>query len=237
MIRAVVFDVWGTLLRTRVFLECIARELCSLLGDDTNSFSSLLSRLLEIHELCKLARRKGSFREDWIVEDATSFVVERLGISAELFRRAIARAVLSVSREELVIDGVPEVLEEISSLGLKIGLLSNVLYWPGSYTRLVLERCDLGRYFEVQLYADEIRCLKPRREAFIKVAQVLGVGVEDMIYVGDSVVEDAVGALMSGARAILLSRDVKDVVNIGNLMYITPHIKFVPSIVRVIMGK
>lgn len=235
MVCAVVFDVWGTLLKTRVFLERIARELCSLLGND--DVDSLLGKLLEVHELCKIARRRGAFREDWIVEDAINFVVERLGISAELLRRAIARAVLSVSCEELIIDGVPEVLEEVSSLGLKVGLLSNVLYWPGSYTRLVLERCGLGRYFEVQLYADEIRCLKPKREAFTKVAQVLGVEVEDMIYVGDSVVEDAVGALLSGARAILLSRDVRDVVNIGNLMYIAPHVKFVPSIVRTIVSK
>lgn len=234
MVRAAVFDVWGTLLRIRAFLKYIAYELCSLLGDDVNS---VFSKLLEVHEQCKAARTRGVFRDEWIVEESINFVVKRLGINAELFRRAVARAVISVPPDELIIEGVPEVLEEVSKFGLKMGLLSNVMYWPGSYTRLIVERCGLGKYFEAQLYADEIRCLKPKKEAFTRIAQALGVEVEDMVYIGDSIIDDAIGAILSGARAILLSRDVREVVNVGNFMFIVPNIRSVPSVLRAIAGK
>lgn len=112
----------------------------------------------------------------------------------EVIRRAAARATLNVG--DLVLPGGAEdALKDAKRRGLKVTVTGNVMFWPGSYTRLLLERVGLMRYIDRTFFADEVGgAFKPLPEMFRKPLEVFGVEPEEALHVGDTYAEDFEGA-------------------------------------------
>lgn len=100
----------------------------------------------------------------------------------------------------------PAALERLSREGFKLGLLSNTFIHASSLERH-LEREGLLRYLPVRMYSYEFSCRKPCRQIFLQAAQRLGVRPERVLYVGDLVVNDALGARRAGMQAALKTTD------------------------------
>ena len=226
-IKAVSLDVWNTLLNLDVFLREIAKQVAELTGGPSKE---LYERLSAAHIEAKNLRRKGMLREN-IVQKTQDLAADYLGISTNDFQRAIAKAVLYVDAEKLVIEGAHKALKELSEAGLKRAVLGNVLFWPGSYTRLLLERTELANYIEVQFYADEAGCQKPQKEFFELILKRFDVSVDQAIHVGDSLYEDFAGAIISGFYAALIQPDVEDIIALGVKAYVIPSIKYLPKLI------
>ncbi len=232
VLRAVSFDIWGTLLNLDKFFEGVAEELAGLTGRDKVKIEEqLYSAYLKAKEM----RREGKFSEGRIVLEALSVVSEATSVEVETIKRAICRCILNVRGEDAKIDGVDEVLEFCSSKGLKIVTLGNVLFWPGWYTRILIEKAGIASRLISQIYADEIGHSKPKKEAFKAAMMAAGVSdPQEMIHVGDSELEDGEGALSSGMRAIIIKEGVEGIgkERRGELeIYYVDSIKRVPEVI------
>jgi putative hydrolase of the HAD superfamily len=93
---------------------------------------------------------------------------------------------------------VKETLEAIKRGGLKLGLLSD---FPPLRK---LEYLGLGGLFDAVLCSEETGRLKPDRGPFQALAQSLGENPERILYVGNSVRYDILGARGAGMKAALI---------------------------------
>lgn len=95
-----------------------------------------------------------------------------------------------------------EALETISGLGYRVGVLTNTsLNEVGVWG--LLSNVGLDKYVDVVVSSCDIGCIKPSSDAFIHVADKLGIGIGSLMHVGDSYLDDVVGAVSVGARGVL----------------------------------
>jgi len=203
LITLVSFDVWNTLIRLDGIFLAISEAVAELAGMEP---TKALAVLRETYNKSKRLRRAGELNETEIVREFQRIYASTLEVPEEIIRRAAARALFEIQHESIVFDDVFDALDSVRQLGVKAAVLGNALFWPGSYTRAVLERAGIARYLEVQLYADELGVSKPDRRAFIRLCSVCKAKPEESLHVGDGVSEDLGGALSAGMKAALLSR-------------------------------
>ena len=193
------FDVWGTILNLDLMLKSFIDSLNELIGGDVSD------------DVMMVRRRIKEFRKDFEIEPGRDFelsqelLAERLNLEIDVIRRAAAKAMLKIN-ESMVMDGVHQVLRFVEDNGLRSVIIGNVMFWPSSYTRLILERFRLAEYFDRQYYSDEVGAYKPMKEIFLKPLSEFRINPDKAVHVGDSFFEDFRGALDAGLHAILISR-------------------------------
>ncbi|MCS7103408.1 MAG: HAD family hydrolase [Candidatus Korarchaeum sp.] len=200
---AATFDVWSTLLNLNTFYELAAKELSSLTGMTTED---CLKWIYESHSIVKEALRKGEVDEGKVIESSTSIAVRmtRPRFSYDEIYSAFARAANRVSDNEIVLEGAKEVIQVLKSKNYKLATVGNVIFWPGYLNRVILDKADLSDYFDVQVYADEVGCLKPNPKIFRIALDKLGSSSASSVHVGDSIGEDLAGAIAAGMAAVLV---------------------------------
>ena len=193
------FDVWGTILNLDLMLKSFIDSLNELIGVDVSE------------DVMIVRRRIKELRKDFEIEPGRDFelsqelLAERLNLEIDMVRRAAAKAMLKVN-ESIVMDGVHQVLGFVEDKGLRSVIIGNVMFWPSSYTRLILERFKLAEYFDRQYYSDEVGAYKPMKEIFLKPLSEFRINPGEAVHVGDSFFEDFRGALDAGLHAVLISR-------------------------------
>jgi len=94
-------------------------------------------------------------------------------------------------------------LDALASKGILLGVVSN---WD-ERLRPLLRNLKLESYFDTITVSCEVAFAKPSPVIFEHAAQKLGVPVEQILHVGDSMSEDVAGAKSAGLHALLLDRD------------------------------
>ncbi|MDF2957478.1 MAG: FMN and 5-amino-6-uracil phosphatase YigB [Candidatus Alkanophagales archaeon MCA70_species_1] len=204
MIRAVLFDVYGTLL-----------------------FAPLRAIYRRAAELGRILKSKGYFVR---VEDAV-FVFGRKWLEYSEGKIADDKEYVNACLKELccntvpedVIDeiltfytsktsarlfpGVRETLEGLKARGLKLGVVSNSTY---SKTMIDLKLNGIYEYFDAFCISSELRILKPDPRIFLKALAALGVSPADAVFVGDRPQEDIAGARAVGMKTILFQPQLEE---------------------------
>jgi putative hydrolase of the HAD superfamily len=101
-----------------------------------------------------------------------------------------------------IADGAAELLAELKRRGLKLGVISN---WDERLPTL-LERLDIGRFFDATIVSSLVGVEKPHPRIFETALTALGVEAARALHVGDNRIDDLEGASAVGMRALLLSR-------------------------------
>lgn len=96
------------------------------------------------------------------------------------------------------IDGMPELLTEMSARGVRQAVVSN---WPPSLHRF-LEHHGLRQFFAVVVSSAEEGVGKPDPELLLRALQRLAVTPPEAVYVGDSAALDVAPARALGMQAI-----------------------------------
>ena len=206
MVKAVSFDVWGTLLDLdRTLLEA-SRVIAGELGQP---FDVVYKRVLEAHEEARRVRRRALIPGNETVKAGQKILARKLSVEAREVERLIHRAFLQVDPREITYSDVPSTLEELSRRDLRIAVAGNVLFWPSSYTWMLLEKGGLSRFVEVKLFSDETGFNKPDRGFFLALLEKLGLEPSEVAHVGDNVIEDVGGPMSVGMKAVLVKRDLK----------------------------
>jgi len=195
MVRAVFFDVYGTL----VDLGPLADACDPLLpGRGAELATQWRTRQLEMTWLRTIMDSWADF--DQVTADALAMAVDELGAAPARERLA---AVEGAFRALPARDGVAPALDALRAAGLRLGVLSN-----GSRPMLAatLMAADLGAAFDDVLSADAVERYKPDAAIYGLAAAVTGLP-EDRIGFVTANGWDAAGACAFGFRVAWLQPD------------------------------
>lgn len=201
---AVAFDIWGTLIDLEGGLRHLANVIAERVGLDPSAAESAVFK--SYREARELRRSEPGLNANGLINIAKGILARNLGIGISLVNELLRVAFTSVDPLSIVYDDVRDTLRELDEIGAYMGLIGNVLFWESSYTRLLLERAGISRYFKLSVFSDEVGYSKPDREIFLLFSKRSGFEPSRIIYVGDNVIEDVGGALSSGMIAFLVKR-------------------------------
>lgn len=213
MIRAVIFDMGGTLLRFvrpgtgswREMEERGIRDLYRYFVDQGNPISeheddfveTMFARLAEGWE--KSTGGVINLRAvDWIASGAER---HQLNLNEQALMDAAQAYARPIREGVSVVTGAVEALAELRSRDIRVGLVSNTI-WPG--TLLLEDLLDLGllQSIEHTIFSGDAGVWKPMPAIFERMLEALEVKAEEAVFVGDNPSEDILGAQRLGLRTI-----------------------------------
>ncbi len=221
------FDVWNTLLDLKTVFNALADEVARPKDEKING----IKIINEVYRELKDVRRLGSIADDKFLLYSQEELAKKLNINRDILLSILIRVFSRLNSDLVVIEDAVEVLREVKKMGLKIGIIGNVMFWPSTLTRLLLEKTGIAKYIDKQLYSDEYGLSKPDRRIFIKLCRDLNVKAENAMHVGDSLAEDVGGALSAGMRAVWINPSAKKIVNIANKIYVISRLRELLNII------
>jgi HAD superfamily hydrolase (TIGR01509 family) len=134
--------------------------------------------------------------------------LEELGIDGTRLEPATldelehAYATAAVTILPAVVTGAYEVLSGVKKLGLRTGLISNTGRTPGYALREILKELELAPSLDAMVFSDEHGACKPRPSIFEQLRTLLGADYNEMLFIGDNLYVDILGAKRCGMRAV-----------------------------------
>ena len=227
MLRAVLFDLWGTLIAEdpvagearRLLRIRMAREALSGFGfdyPDADIQAAFLAAGVE-HEQLHASER------DFTARGRTVAYLRQLDdqLGDRLDERAWSRldeAILTpaLTHRPVVMQDARETLDAVRALGLSVGLISNTGITPGFVLRQILDDMGLWRRLDHALFSDEAELAKPATALFELALDEMNISANEAAFLGDQPRLDVVGA----RRAGLWSLQIGDVAGEDG---VTPH--------------
>lgn len=193
MIKAVIFDVDGTLLDTERFYMQGWREGGALLGFTVTDEALLRTRAVNIETAKKVFRE--CCGEDFPYDQVR---VERTRISEEI--------IAATDPETLRMPQAKEVVLWLKENGLPVAVASSTKY---SHTEAHLRQAELWELFDAVVCGDMIPQGrgKPNPDIFLKAAELLGAEPQDCLVVGDTPA-DVLAGYAAGMRVVLIPDQV-----------------------------
>ena len=188
MIRAVVFDLWNTL----VF---------SPAGSPFQRMKELL-RPEQAHQFAALVR-DGMVRPYPSVHAFLEAWQEPVGLDGAQMK-AMAQAFLEAGSQAECFPGSPEAVGAVRDLA-RVALLSNTQ----TFGLELLDRLRISGRIRTRMLSAEIGALKPEPAAFEAMQRQLGMFPGNLVMVGDSWTDDVEGAVAAGWTAIWVNREAK----------------------------
>lgn len=182
-IRAVVFDVYGTLAEIRDRRSPFKQLL---------RYAEELGRPSQADDAALVMTQRGSFSE----------LAERLGIATpeDLHRQLEAHLQAELLSIQLF-DDVNETLAKVRAHGLKLAVCSNL---AEPYAAPILNQLSVT--LDCYAWSFEVGAIKPEPEIYAYVLQRLGCNADEVLFVGDSVQADLHGPTSIGMQARLIER-------------------------------
>ena len=223
VIKAITFDLWDTLVvddsdepkRKERGLRSKFEERRHLVWEALNAIEPTdRDRVWLAYNVADAA-----FNKTWKQHHITWPIAERLqvllkGLGRTLPDAAFASVVSQHEEMEVAIPpdpmpGVGGALERLSGR-YKLCVVSDAIVSPGRCLRQLLGNHGLARHFSGFAFSDEVGHSKPHRSMFESAASQLGVGIGEMLHVGDRDHNDVQGPQRLGMKAILFtgSRDL-----------------------------
>jgi len=200
-LKAVLFDLGGTLIKTAPVAEIFNRILAVSgverpLTEIGSAFGKVNSKLtIEDYGL--------PYDEFWRLYNMKILKYLGIHVNLEMLADAITNEWWDNADIELYPD-VKETLMTLKEMGLKIGIVSN-----GFQTDIdaVLLRTGLTGVFDVAVGADAVGKPKPCKEIFLYALEKIGVPPQDALFVGDNPKTDYEGAEKAGLKPLLIDRN------------------------------
>lgn len=199
MIKAVIFDLGGTLLHNDADEKALFVETVRSVYDD------LVGRGFELPEyetFHKRLYRAIKVRAMLLFFSARELKVDK--ILRQVLRKMKVRLTVEEVNELAVVwwrayephvsfhDDVTATLGRLHGMKLKLALVSNTL-WPAWILREALRRRGHSRYFDLMLFSPEVGVRKPCRRIFKRALAELDVKGREAAFVGNCLVEDVRG--------------------------------------------
>ena len=200
-VRAVLFDLDGTLLKT-CKAPVVMRRLLEHLGIH-RPLEEVSRAYREVEEGLDPRDLPTLLDEFYVRLDIR--ILEKLHVRSNTRGLAefIAAHWLDYAAVGLYPDAV-EVLPLLKERGLRIGLVTNALR---SDLDKILPEVGLHGFFDAVVMIDTLGKMKPDQEVFLHALHELGVSPSEAVFVGDEVEADYEGALRAGLTAFLIDRE------------------------------
>jgi len=192
MIKAVLFDFWGTLIENGIFPSPV-RQVRYLLKLDM-PFKDYITKFERVFMTKK-------YKD---LTEAFTTTCKEFGVKPD--KKLVDELVGMWNKNTLLCKPFPETIEVLEDLkkDYKLGLISNTCNFS---TKQVIEKYKLAKYFDAIVLSVDEGCLKTDKELFEKVLKDLKVKPEEAIMVGDSIQTDIFGARNAGIKSILVDRN------------------------------
>jgi len=189
-VKAVVFDLDGTLINSAIPFKEMKRKIISYLRSNGVT-SGLLSEEMLTVEILKLAvedlEQKGFSKKQ-----VANILAEVSNIMNEVELQSVGNAALA--------DGVAATLRALRQKGLKLGVLTRSCH---EYAERILAKFNLSEYFDAVAARDDVDQPKPNPEHAFYLLKLLGVRPEETVFVGDHW-SDAECARQAGLRFVFV---------------------------------
>jgi len=194
---AVLFDLWGTLISSEGFDPGLGNAAVLKTCDNPRAVT-----LEQVQELGNHVMTALETREDQSALVFTQASLLRIiGDSLDLrFRKSMEETewdFWSAALDVRLIEGVLEVLVDLQSRGIRLGVISNSSF-AGSTLERELQRHGIRRYFEFVISSADYGIRKPDPIIFEIALARLGIGAASAWFAGDNVGYDIVGARSAG---------------------------------------
>ncbi|MEM3616696.1 MAG: HAD family hydrolase [Candidatus Bathyarchaeia archaeon] len=220
MIRAVVFDLDGTIVKFNIDFRAVRAEVRSFLIKE-----GIPASVLSINEsIFEMLKKMEIFMRN---NGKTTAKIE------EVRRKALATAEkyeLEAAKTTSLQPGITEVLKTLRDMGLKIGICTVNSQKSVDY---ILKKFGISRFFDAVTPRDNVKNVKPNPEHLEATLKALEVNPKETIVVGDSPA-DMKCAKELGAIAIALTTGTstqKEIVDAG-ANYIITTITDVPTLIE-----
>lgn len=188
----------------REALDAAIIDLDGTLVDTLGDFEAAIGHMLDELQLAAVPREFIAHSVGWGSEHLVRAVLQRSGATPSAFDRAWAsyqRGYLAINGTYAqIFPGVIEALERFAASGLKLACVTNK---PGAFTRPLLDKLALARYFDVVYGGDAFARRKPDPMPLIEACAALGSAPARTLMIGDSAV-DAQAARGAGCRLALV---------------------------------
>ncbi len=245
--RVATFDVWGTLLPMGKHIrEALAEGIREALGKAAQRVGTpiIMEILDEVERIERIARADSfAFSTPMVLLVEVVKRMRNRGIGVD---QANPYALMdSVAQHVAETDVEPDpdavnVLETLKADGFRLGIVSNVFFWPSHATRAILKRAGLLNYFDAEVYADVMGYAKPNPRIFHFALDLLtnGMAPDLAIHVGDRFSEDLIGAMLSRMVGVLVDREGAEGIReqIRCRAYTASRLKYVVGIVDLVSG-
>jgi putative hydrolase of the HAD superfamily len=200
--RAVLFDLWGTLIRSDTFDPAKGNAAVLSLAENREE--------VKLQKVQELGERIVSALQPWEEESRLEFTEQSL---LKILRDSFGlRFTHSLAELEWVFwdasmtlsltDGIAEALAELDKLGISKGVVSNSSFMSTTIER-ELTRCGLGGRFPVVVSSADYGVRKPDPIIFHVALKRLGAEPSESWFVGDNITYDVKGPLEAGIFPIL----------------------------------
>jgi HAD superfamily hydrolase (TIGR01549 family) len=230
LLKGAIFDLGETLMHLTVTWEQVREWRIKAIYEAFTEHGAALDlgdlrrEYLRLHE--EESEYAGRTLEEIEIRESFAKLFDRLGVKPgeEPEMEDLVKRFFALEAESWVIfPGVPEMLQQVRDLGLKMGLLSNARNdWA---VREIMERLDLTRYFDAILTSAAFGVRKPRPEPFREMLKLLGIEAAEAVMVGNSMEADVAGAVPLGIKTIrVIFGDNVDELTIGLEVTVDPDI-------------
>lgn len=185
-VRAVIFDLWGTLADWDADeSNAFRRALASTTGHDEERFAELWKETYRQRETGPLA---DAYRE--------------LGVPEAELDRVLAERHAYTRRTLLPRDGVVPTLEELRRRGFRLGLVSAC----SEDVPAIWSETAFAGLFDAEVFTATCGYMKPDPEIFLLTAERVGVEPSECLFVGDGANDELAGAERVGMQSVLIHR-------------------------------
>jgi phosphoglycolate phosphatase len=188
LIRGLVFDVDGTLVTLKVDgdrLRATTSGELARMGFDVSFMSEGNMYTQDIIDRVKAQVESGAVSADFEVVKAN-------------LNRALDSLEMEWNAQAEPIQGTDSVLARLKSRSIKLATLTNSGRAPSEW---LLRKHGLLGYFDFTLSRDDVSAMKPRADGMIKAISMMGLPREEVLYVGDSVI-DVRAAKAAGLKVV-----------------------------------
>jgi putative hydrolase of the HAD superfamily len=204
VLKAVLFDLGLTLIRTASFPEIYRRILASF------NVQVSVDAIVEAQKQTEKEFDVSTYDENKRQEFWTNYnaaLIKKLGIKENVVFLAsqIDELWWRFSHVEVFPDVEPT-FSKLKARDLKIGLVSNGFQKDLDH---VLPELDLKKWFDSVVCIDSCNCAKPNKKIFLYALDQLQVNPNEAVFVGNSIEQDYDGAFAVGIRPFLIDREQK----------------------------
>lgn len=193
MIKAIVFDLWNTLIPTTIDFV----HLSALAKHEHLSLPEFIGRYEQATHLKKY-RNFQQLRDD--------FFNAFKQFDNQLLEQELYEVYFNRFDKVYLFSDVDKTLTKLKAEGYKLALLSNT---ESLNMGKMIRRLGLDNYFDVLAFSYEVKAIKPDPKAFTAALKMLKVKPNEALMVGDSPRSDIAGAKAVGMHSCLINRKGK----------------------------
>ena len=194
---AVLFDLWGTLISSEGFDPGLGNA--AVLKTCDNPHGATLEQVLELGNRVMMAldTREDQSALEFTQSSLLRIIADSLGLRFRNPMEDTEWDFWNAALDVRLIDGVQEVLVDLQSRGIRLGVISNSSFAACTLER-ELRRHGILRYFQFVISSADYGIRKPDPIIFEVALARLGVGAASAWFAGDNVAYDVVGARRAG---------------------------------------